>query len=169
MFIDVETCICEEVINTNFHLQQPYTTMEIDVNSFEIQYTGLLPTILQKLIQQTCGVCQMTSNTNYTSRMTLTSNGNGGSAFKGNLKYVLDNIDSSSNSLLSFPMIYAPNDRSTFVAIVKYPGAVLLNRKIDSTELVHKILGRIASCWTILLIYLLGTFLSAIVLWSLVS
>ena len=168
MFLDVKTCICEEVIYTNFHLQQPYTTLEIDVNSFEIQCTGLLPTILQKLIQETCGVCQITSTTNYTSRMSLTSNGNGGTAFKGNRKYVLDEIDLSTKSLLSFPMIYAPNDLSVFVAVVKYPGAVLLNRKIDSTELVHKILGRITSCWTILLIYLLGTFLSAMVLWSLV-
>lgn len=168
-YIDGTTCTCEEKIYANFHLQQPYTGMGIDPVSFDIQYNGLFPTVLQKVIYQTCGVCQMTSTTNYTSKITFKSNGNGNVAFKDSVQRVLDDIDfKTTTSLVSFPMQFSPNSQSVFVPIIKYPGAILLVRKIDSQELVNKILMKMANCWPIIAIYLLCTLVSASCLWSLV-
>ena len=157
------------MIYTNFNLQQPYTGMGIDPVSFDIQYNGLFPTVLQKVIHQTCGVCQMTPTSNYTSKITFKSNGDGNAAFKESIQKVLDDIDvNNPTSLMSFPMQFTPNSQDVFVRIIKYPGAVLLVRKINSQEMVYKILTRTASCWPFIVIYLLFTLISGLCLWNLV-
>ena len=157
------------MIYTNFNLQQPYTGMGIDPVSFDIQYNGLFPTVLQKVIHQTCGVCQMTPTSNYTSKITFKSNGDGNAAFKESIQKVLDDIDvNNPTSLISFPMQFTPNSQDVFVRIIKYPGAVLLVRKIDTHELVNKILKRMANCWSIIVIYLLFTLVASCCLWGLV-
>ena len=144
--------------------------MGIDPVSFDIQYNGLFPTILQKVIHQTCGVCQMTPTTNYTSKITFKSNGDGNVAFKESIQKLLDDIDvKKPTSLMSFPMQFTPNSQDVFVPIIKYPGAVLLVRKIDTHELVNKILKKMANCWSIIAIYLLFTLVAACCLWCLVE
>ncbi|XP_066930169.1 uncharacterized protein [Clytia hemisphaerica] len=163
--IEASTCSCEEIIYTNFFVQPPYTSIDVNSQSFELQYNGLFPDLLKKIIPETCGVCQMTSTQNYTTQLSLKSNGNSGLAFKRKYQRVLDDIDSTSK--ITFPMTSSPNDQSKFVSIIDYPGAVLLNRKVDSEELVNQILQKLASCWTIVFIYLMLCVLSALVLWGL--
>ena len=165
MISEASTCACEETIYTNFFVQPPYTSIDINSQSFELQYDGLFPDLLKKIISETCGVCQMTSTQNYTSQLSLKSNGKDGLAFKRKYQRLLDDIGSTSK--ITFPMTSSPNDQSKFVPIISYPGAVLLNRKVDSEELVHQILQKLASCWTIVFIYLLLCVLSAMVLWGL--
>ena len=97
----------------------------------------------------------MTPTSNYTSKITFKSNGDGNAAFKESIQKVLDDIDvNNPTSLISFPMQFTPNSQDVFVRIIKYPGAVLLVRKIDTHELVNKILKRMANCWSIIVIYL---------------
>jgi len=70
---------------------------------------------------------------------------------------------------LSFPMTFNPEKDTRFVALLQYPGAVLLTRRVDTEKHVQEIVNKIFDAWPIMCVYFILTLLAAVLVWGMVS
>jgi len=131
---------------------------------------GVFPQVIDAILKSACGYCPRSNGQRIDTVLDLTTNGKLSFARKSSRERVIDDIDQFTQ--FSFPLTSSPASpagvKSSFVPVVKYPGAILLVRQPDSTELVQQMMLNVLATWPIFFMNGLFIILSGGLVWLLV-
>eukprot|EP00111_Clytia_hemisphaerica_P004297 TCONS_00012267-protein len=162
---EARTCKCPATLYGNYFISNPYVRADPGNND---NINGILPEVIDLVVKEACGMCPRKGGQRLDTVLDLVQNGKRTFARKSSRARVFDDIDDFTQ--FSFPLNSNPASADTdsnFVPVVKYPGAVLIVRQPDTSELVKQMILNILGIWPIFLINALFIILSGGIVWAL--
>lgn len=157
-----ETCPCEKYLTTNWYMLPPYTNRTGD------QETGILPWLLNNLVEECCADC---SNGHGWSEILYKTDGYGQDGYKeeiGDFSKII-NIDTD----FSFPILghHLQEKFQTFysyVYAVASPGVAFFIVDDPPEAMPNAILETVSGSWGMMLFTMVFSFMAGIIMWVLV-
>ena len=160
----IETCRCPEVVTSSFYLLPPYTYQSKGNGG-----DGIFIEILRHMIPTICGKCKR-RNGIVSTTIDFKHNGRGNYAQKKLEIQAIQEIDAFTD--LTFPIIGTEYlDKFLdypFIPVLEYPGAVVIAKDKEWTEVVNDMIVALLSVWPLIVVNTLIMIVAGFVVWLLV-